>query len=68
MVLIPEVGDEVLVAFDGGELRAPCGLGTLWNGAAKPPLTNADGNNDERVLNSRKGHTLRFDDGSRELV
>ncbi len=68
MVLIPEVGDEVVVAFDGGDLRAPYVLGALWNGTAKPPLANADGNNNQRILKSRKGHTLRFDDGSRGVV
>jgi uncharacterized protein involved in type VI secretion and phage assembly len=68
VVLIPEVGDEVLVAFERGDLRFPCVLGALWNGNDKPPLSNSDGKNDKRILKSRKGHTLLFDDGARGVV
>ncbi|MDF2235423.1 phage baseplate assembly protein V [Albimonas sp. CAU 1670] len=35
--LIPDVGDEVLVVFAGGDLRAPIVVGSLWNGADLPP-------------------------------
>jgi uncharacterized protein involved in type VI secretion and phage assembly len=63
LVLIPEVGDEVLVAFERGDLRFPCIVGCLWNGKDGPPEANADGNNDKRLFKSRKGHHLLFDDG-----
>ena len=36
-MLIPEVGDEVLVAFEREDLRFPYVLGALWNGKDKPP-------------------------------
>ena len=48
LVLIPEVGDEVLVAFEREDLRFPYVLGALWNGKDKPPLANDDGKNDKR--------------------
>ncbi|SFI42507.1 phage baseplate assembly protein V [Albimonas pacifica] len=35
--LIPDVGDEVLVVFVGGDLRAPIVAGSLWNGRDLPP-------------------------------
>lgn len=35
---IPNPGDEVLVAFEQGELNAPYILGSLWNATAPPPL------------------------------
>src|SRR6185437_12498879 len=38
VVLIPEVGDEVLVAFEREDLRFPYVLGALWNGKDKPPV------------------------------
>ena len=57
------MGDEVLVAFERGDLRFPCVVGSLWNGDHKPPETNADGRNDIRTVRTRKGHALRFDDG-----
>ena len=68
VVLIPEVGDEVLVAFERGDLRSPYVLGALWNGNDKPPLANADGKNDKRIIKSRKGHSLLFDDGEHGAV
>ena len=68
LVLIPEVGDEVLVAFEREDLRFPYVLGALWNGKDKPPLANDDGKNDKRILKSRKKHYLLFDDGTKGVV
>lgn len=61
---LPEVGDEVLVAFEREDPRFPYVLGGLWNGKDKPPETNANGQNDIRVIKTRKGHTLLFDDNT----
>jgi uncharacterized protein involved in type VI secretion and phage assembly len=68
LVLIPEVGDEVLVAFEREDVRFPYVLGTLWNGKDKPPIANDDGKNDKRMLKSRKKHYLLYDDGERGVV
>jgi uncharacterized protein involved in type VI secretion and phage assembly len=68
LVLIPEVDDEVLVGFEREDLRFPYILGGLWNGVDTPPYANDDGNNDTRLLKSRKGHTLTFDDGDHGVV
>jgi uncharacterized protein involved in type VI secretion and phage assembly len=59
---LPEVEDEVLVAFEHGDLHYPYILGALWNGRDKPPETNADGQNNRRLFKSRSGITLLFDD------
>ena len=64
VVMIPEVGDEVLVAFEREDLRFPYILGGLWNGKDKPPITNDDGNNDKRIIKSRDGHYLLYNDNS----
>jgi len=61
---LPEVDDEVLVAFEHGQVEFPYILGALWNGKDIPPETNADGKNDKRVLKSRSGHVIRLDDSS----
>jgi uncharacterized protein involved in type VI secretion and phage assembly len=65
---LPEVGDEVLVAFEREDMRFPYVLGALWNGQDAPPDNNSDGKNDRRVIKSRKGHTLTFDDGDQVSV
>jgi uncharacterized protein involved in type VI secretion and phage assembly len=67
-VFIPEVDDEVVVAFEREDLRFPYVLGALWNGKDKPPLANDDGKNDKRTIKSRKAHYLLFDDGTQGVV
>ncbi|HKS27385.1 MAG TPA: phage baseplate assembly protein V [Pyrinomonadaceae bacterium] len=59
---LPEVEDEVLCAFELGDVRFPYVLGALWNGVDIPPRDNADGKNNERVIHSRSGHELIFND------
>jgi uncharacterized protein involved in type VI secretion and phage assembly len=59
---LPEVDDEVLVAFEYGDINIPYVIGSLWNGKDKPPLTNDDGKNNLRIIKSRSGHVVRFDD------
>jgi uncharacterized protein involved in type VI secretion and phage assembly len=36
IVAIPEVGDEVLIGFEGGDIERPFVLGVLFNGQEKP--------------------------------
>jgi uncharacterized protein involved in type VI secretion and phage assembly len=68
MYFLPEIEDEVLVAFERGDLRFPYIVGSLWNGVDKPPETNSDGKNDIRQIRTRKGHKVTFDDGRKGLV
>jgi len=66
---LPEVGDEVLAAFENGDVEHPIVLGALWNGEDRPPETNADGENNIRRIKSRSGHQIVFDDtGGSEKV
>lgn len=61
---LPEVDDEVLVAFEHGSLEHPFVIGALWNGKDKAPEDNNDGRNDNRTIKSRSGHILRFHDAN----
>lgn len=61
-VFLPEVGDEVLLAFEHGDINRPYVVGALWNGVDKPPLTNDDGKNNVRIIQSRSGHVIVLDD------
>jgi uncharacterized protein involved in type VI secretion and phage assembly len=59
---LPEVDDEVLVAFEHGDPRFPYVLGALWNGKDAPPATNGDGKNNVRIIQSRSGHVVKLND------
>jgi uncharacterized protein involved in type VI secretion and phage assembly len=60
---IPEVEDEVLVAFEHGYIDRPMILGGLWNVEDTPPDTmDSEGDNNLRVIHSRCGHRIVLDD------
>ena len=59
----PEVGDEVLVAFEHGDPRRPYILGSLWSQEDKPPPDDGDQKaNNWRFICSRSGHIILLDD------
>lgn len=60
---MPEIDDEVLVAFEQGDLRFPFVLGFLWNGQQKVPQADSQ----KRTLKTVSGHTLEFDDGGETI-
>jgi phage protein D/phage baseplate assembly protein gpV len=64
--LVPEVDDEVLVVFEHGDPNHPLVIGGLWNGKDATPLggdaISGDGAVQQRVLLTRVGHKLLFDD------
>lgn len=64
-VFIPEVNDEVLVAFEFGDVRRPYVVGSLYNGQDKPSLGSGlfnQGKVKRSGFVSRKGHRLVFFD------
>jgi uncharacterized protein involved in type VI secretion and phage assembly len=60
---IPDVDDEVLIVFEGGDPRRPYVIGSLWNGKDTPPESmDGAGKNFKKVLRSRNGVKLTMDD------
>ncbi|QZY54472.1 phage baseplate assembly protein V [Crassaminicella profunda] len=59
---LPEVNDEVLIAFGEGNIHKPYVIGALWNGKDSPPVTNEDGKNNIRKIKTRNGSEIIFND------
>ncbi len=66
---LPEVEDEVLVAFEQGDINQPYIIGSLWNGKDAPPQPASDAK-DKRMIRSRSGHVIILDDtsGSEKII
>jgi phage baseplate assembly protein gpV len=60
---MPEIGDEVIVAFDAGDGNMPIILGAVWNGESPvPSQAKPSTDNNIRTMVSRSGHEITFDD------
>jgi phage protein D len=63
---LPEINDEVLVGFEMGDIHHPYIIGGLWNGKDSPPKKSGDvingGRVEKRIIRSRTGHSIVFDD------
>jgi uncharacterized protein involved in type VI secretion and phage assembly len=64
---IPEIEDEVLVMFEHGDINRPLVVAALYNGKDKPPDKNAGGN-PRRMIKSRAGHKITFDDDQMKII
>jgi phage protein D len=64
MVFIPEVGDEVLVGFENGDVRQPVVIGGLYGEKSEIPQWDVDqGKVSARRITSRRGHYIEMADG-----
>jgi uncharacterized protein involved in type VI secretion and phage assembly len=68
-LFIPEVSDEVLCAFDRGDINEPYVIGGLYNGMFKPnPAPKVEGVVAQRYIQSRALHAITFDDGPESIA
>ncbi len=55
---IPEVGEEVLIAFEGGNAEKPFVLGAMYNGSASSGYAAEE--NKIKAIHTRSGHIIKF--------
>jgi len=70
---LPEIDDEVLVAFQHGDPDRPVVLGSLYNGVDKAPVGHAAGfdaaQNDLKLFRTKSGNEIYFHDkGGSETI
>ena len=59
---IPQIGDEVLIAFNQGDPTEAFVLGALWSTIARPPALLPTDSVTKRVLRTPAGHVIELDD------
>jgi uncharacterized protein involved in type VI secretion and phage assembly len=63
---LPEIGDEVVVAFGDGDLERPYVIGSIWNGVDKAPTEEFWGgeyeNDDVKRIVTKSGHRIQMVD------
>jgi len=62
MYFVPQVGDEVLVAFEAGDVNQPYVIGSLWNMSDRPPATLPTDAVNKRIIKTPLGHEIEIDD------
>ncbi len=62
---IPEIGEEVMIDFEGGNAERPYVKGTLYNGVGNPDgkwLPGGNSSNQIKAIRTRNGHTIEIHD------
>jgi len=59
---IPEVDDEVLVDFEGGNAECPFVVGSVYNSDSKPPSASYNSSNHIKMIQSRNGGIFKIND------
>lgn len=59
---LPEVGDEVILAFNLGDLNKPYVIGSLWNNQDKIPEKTVTEQNMVKRIKTKGGHEIIFEE------
>lgn len=65
---IPQVDDEVLLAFEHGDIRHPYVIGSLWNVQDFPPELLPTDPIQKRTIRTQAGHEVAFDDVEQSVI
>lgn len=65
---IPQPGDEVLVAFNQGDVREPFVVGCLWNALDRPPTSLPTDAVNKYIIRTQRGHEIEFDDLTQQVT
>lgn len=68
MYCIPQVGDEVLLAFNHGDINEPFVLASVWNRKDSPPTDVAIDAVNKRLLRTPLGHEIEIDDSQQSIT
>jgi type VI secretion system secreted protein VgrG len=66
MYFVPEIGEEVMVGFEGGRAEKPFVLGTVYHARAKTSFGNEG--NDMKVLQTRSGTRIIYNDAEGSIT
>jgi uncharacterized protein involved in type VI secretion and phage assembly len=65
---IPQIGEEVVVGFNHGDIREPFILGALWNTLDRPPALLPSDAIDKRIIRTPLGQQITFDDAEQSIT
>jgi uncharacterized protein involved in type VI secretion and phage assembly len=68
MFFIPQVGDEVLVNLNRGDVSEVYVVGCLWNGKDQPPAKEEDDPKNKRIIKTPSEQSVTFDDKAGSIV
>jgi hypothetical protein len=68
--VLAEIDDQVLVVFEHGDIGRPIVVGALWSRKQEPVEINQSGKNNTKLIKSRGGHRIIFDDkeGAEKII
>lgn len=62
MYFMPDIGDEVAITFEHGNIEKPYVIGCLWNQKDKLPSDTVNKDNEIKKIKTKGGHEITFDD------
>jgi len=68
LFFMPQIGEEVLVCFNQGDIREPFVIGALWNTIDRPPTLLPTDAVTQRKIRTPGGHELSFDETTQSVT